>query len=75
MYMTDDRGLRFQVVPILIMLPLNIGLSIVLIGRIGSAGPVWALVVSTLTCQVLPYLWYVRRDLRHRRAEAAPPAG
>jgi O-antigen/teichoic acid export membrane protein len=74
MYMTDDRGLRFQVVPILVLLPLNIGLSIVLIGRIGAAGPVWAAVVSTLTCQVLPYLWYVRRDLRHRRAEAAAPA-
>lgn len=78
MYMTDERGLKFQVLPILILLPLNICLSIFLIHRIGAAGPIWAGATSALLCQVLPYLWYVRRDLRRRRVELdqggfAPP--
>ena len=68
MYMTDARGLRFQILPILIMLPLNIGLSMVLITAIGAGGPIVAGAVSALICQVLPYLWYVRRDLNARRA-------
>lgn len=70
MYMTDERGLKFQVVPILIMLPVNIGLSWTLIGVLGAAGPVVAASISALVCQVLPYFWYVRRDLRARRAGA-----
>lgn len=72
MYMTDERGLRFQVIPILILLPLNIGLSIVLIKWIGAAGPVWAGATSALLCQVVPNLWYVARDLERRRANARP---
>lgn len=67
MYMTDERGLKFQVLPILLMLPLNISLSWLLIGVLGAAGPVIAASISALLCQVLPYLWYVRRDLRSRR--------
>ena len=66
--MTDERGLRFQILPILVMLPLNIGLSMGLITTIGAGGPVVAGTVSALICQVLPYFWYVRRDLNARRA-------
>jgi O-antigen/teichoic acid export membrane protein len=71
MYMTDARGLRFQVWPILIMVPLNLALSWWLIGWLGPAGPVIASTFSVLVCQVLPSYWYVRRDLRRRTAEAA----
>ena len=38
MYMTDERGLRFQVVPVLVMVPLTLGLSWWLIGAIGAGG-------------------------------------
>lgn len=69
MYMTDGKGLRFQVAPLLLMVPLNLGLSIVLIGVVGAGGPVLASAVAILLCQVIPYLWYVRRDLGRRRAE------
>lgn len=69
MYMTDQRGLRFQVVPLLIMVPLNLGLSWWLIGIFGAAGPIMASAVALLVCQVLPDLWYVSKDLRRRRAE------
>ena len=33
MYMTDARGLRYQAVMVVLMLPVNVGLSVVLAGR------------------------------------------
>jgi len=74
MYMTDARGLRFQVPPILVLVPLNLGLSWWLIDPLGAAGPVIGSTVAVLLCQVLPNVWYVRRDLGRRRAAEAAPA-
>jgi O-antigen/teichoic acid export membrane protein len=71
MYMTDVQGLRFQVLPLLILVPVNLGLSWTLIGVIGAGGPVLGSAISVLLCQVLPYLWYVGRDLGKRRREMA----
>jgi len=71
MYMTDARGLRFQVAPILVMVPVNLGLSALLIPPLGSAGPVVGSAVAVLVCQVVPNWWYVRRDLAKRRIELA----
>jgi len=71
MYMTDRNGLVFQVVPLLIMVPVNLGLSWSLIGVVGAGGPVLGSAAAVLLCQVLPYFWYVRRDLARRRNEQA----
>lgn len=71
MYMTDHRGLRFQVIPILILVPLNVAISWMLINYIGAAGPIVGSAISVACCQVIPNLWYVQKDLRKRRAEAA----
>ncbi len=68
MYMTDRRGLVFQVVPVVAMVPIALGLSWVLILQIGAGGAVIGTAVAVLTCQVIPNLWYVARDLRQRRA-------
>lgn len=70
MYMTDLRGLRFQVLPILVMVPINLGLSWILVDPLGAAGPVIGSAVAVTLCQVLPNVWYVRRDLARRRSEA-----
>jgi Na+-driven multidrug efflux pump len=75
MYMTDAKGLQFQVLPILVMVPLNLGLSWVLIPVLGAAGPIVGSAVAVAICQVVPNLWYVQRDLAKRRrlaAEAEP---
>lgn len=69
MYMTDKRGLTFQVWPILASVPLNLALSWWLIGVIGAGGPIIGSAISVLVCQVLPNLWYVTHDLGRRRAE------
>lgn len=74
MYMTDAKGLRFQVVPILIMVPINLGLSWALVAPLGAAGPIVGSAIAVTACQVLPNIWFVRRDLERRRsAQAAFP--
>jgi O-antigen/teichoic acid export membrane protein len=69
MYMTDRNGLLFQVIPLLVMVPVNLGLSWGLIGAVGAGGPVLGSAIAVLLCQVFPYFWYVRRDLARRRNE------
>jgi O-antigen/teichoic acid export membrane protein len=70
MYMTDKRGLKFQVLPILLMVPLNLGISWWLIGVVGAGGPIIGSAISVFICQVVPSFVYVHRDLRARAAEA-----
>ena len=70
MYMTDKRGLQFQVVPILILVPINLGLSWFLVGVIGAGGTIIGSTVAVTLCQVVPNLVYVRRDLSRRREAA-----
>lgn len=67
MYMTDVRGLSFQVVPTLIMVPTALVLSWWFIPVVGAAGSVIAVSVAVATCQVVPNLIYVKRDLARRR--------
>jgi hypothetical protein len=55
------------VLPILIMVPLNLGLSWWLISLVGAGGPIIGSAVSVLLCQVIPNLLYTQRDLRARR--------
>lgn len=74
MYMTDVAGLRYQLIPIVIMVPLNLGLSWGLVAPLGAAGPIVGSAIAVTLCQVIPNLIYVRRDLRHRRAHLSMPA-
>jgi O-antigen/teichoic acid export membrane protein len=70
MYMTDARGLRYQAVMIvLVLLPINLGLSWYLAIRIGAAGPVIGSAVGVFLSQVAANWVYVRRELR-----AVPPS-
>lgn len=69
MYMTDQRGLTFQVWPILVMVPINVGLSWWLTTVVGAAGPVLGSAIGVLLFQVIPNLIYVQRDLARRRPD------
>lgn len=68
MYMTDARGLRFQVLPIFVLVPVNLAISWLLISPLGAAGPILGSAIAVTICQVLPNVWYVRRDLAQRRS-------
>lgn len=70
MYMTDLAGLRFQVVPTIIMIPVALGGSLLLIPLWGAAGNLAAVSAAVALCQVIPNLIYVRFDLRRRRTIA-----
>ena len=66
--MTDREGLRFQVLPIVLMVPTNIALAWVLVPVAGSAAPVIACAVGVLVFQVIPNAFWVRWDLARERA-------
>lgn len=68
MYMTDVRGLRFQMLPTIAMIPISLGMSFWLIPLFGAAGCVLAITAAVGICQVIPNLVYVRLDLRARRS-------
>ncbi|RMB58450.1 polysaccharide biosynthesis protein [Tessaracoccus antarcticus] len=70
MYMTDAKGLSFQVIPTLVMVPTSLGLSWWLIPIVGAAGSVIAVSSGVLVCQVVPNFIYVQRDLARRRNNA-----
>jgi O-antigen/teichoic acid export membrane protein len=67
MYLTDARGLRFQALMIVTVLPLNVGLSWYLAGPLGAAGPVLGSVVGVALSQVLATALYVRHRRRSTR--------
>ena len=68
MFLTDAPGLRFQAVMILLMLPVNVGLSLLWAVRLGPAGPVLGSVVGVLVFQLLANAWYVRRRVAQQAA-------
>jgi O-antigen/teichoic acid export membrane protein len=74
MYMTDAAGLRFQVVPSLMMMVVSIGLSWWLIGEVGAAGPAIGTAIAVGVCQIPAMVFYIVRDLRRRRLDEASPA-
>lgn len=74
MYMTDVPGLRFQAYFVLLLVPVNLGLSLILTLRVGAAGPVIGSAVAVLLCQVITNWWYVRRKLKHDSSSAPETA-
>jgi O-antigen/teichoic acid export membrane protein len=70
MYLTDAAGLRYQALMIVIMLPVNVGLSWYLTGPLGAAGPVVGSVVGVAVFEVLANLLMVRRRLLRSRTRA-----
>jgi hypothetical protein len=69
MYMTDERGLKFQVLPTILMIPISIGISVALIPVLGAAGAIIGSVIAVFACQVVPYYLFVLADIRRRRRD------
>jgi len=72
MYLTDEAGLKFQVLPIVVMVPINLALSWWLTLRIGAGGPILGSAISVFGCQVATNAWYIRRDIERRSTTVAP---
>ena len=61
MAMTDAKGLRFQAYMVLLMLPVNVGISVVLAVHLGAVGPVIGSIVGVAVFQLGANWWYVAR--------------
>ena len=69
MFMTDAPGLRYQAYMILIMVPINVGLSYWLAGALGAAGPVIGSLVGVIGFQYVANLIYIRKHQLLNTAE------
>ncbi len=73
-FLTDARGLRFQALMVILMMPFNVVVSIALARRFGAVGPVLGSFAGVLLFEAIPNGWYVRRLLGgHRRDSGAHP--
>ncbi len=75
MYLSDAPGLRLQAVATVVVLPVNLGLSIVLAERLGTPGPVIASVLTTTILLGVQGASAWRRIRSPRSVSDAPMAG
>jgi hypothetical protein len=61
MFIMDKPGIKFQVVPTLLMALVSVCLSLVLAPRLGAAGPPLGNAVAIVICQIVPFTMYIRR--------------
>ncbi|MET0811969.1 MAG: hypothetical protein ABWY03_02870 [Microbacterium sp.] len=73
MFIMDKPGLRFQVIPTLLMAFSSLGLSIVLTPIWGTAGPLLGNVIAMTVCQIIPFAIYIR--LNRKRLLSAKAVG
>lgn len=72
MFMMDTAGVRFQVLPTLLMAVTSVVLALVLTPLLGAIGPMIANSFAVVACQIVPYAIRIRR--RAREAERTPVA-
>lgn len=72
MFIMDKPGIRFQVVPTLLMAGGSLALSIVLAPVLGSAGPPLGNAVALLVCQIVPFAVYIARNRERLTAPRQP---
>jgi O-antigen/teichoic acid export membrane protein len=68
MFLTDAPGLRYQAFMIVIMVPVNLGISIALASRLGAVGPIIGSTVGVFFFELVANYLYVRRVLARDRS-------
>ena len=63
MFMTDAAGLRYQAAMVVMMVPVNLGLSLYLANRYGAIGPVIGSAIGVFLFQFVANWLFVRRAL------------
>jgi len=59
MFMNGANIIGFQVIIAFLMTVTNIVASILLVQRIGVAGPIWGTIISLTMCILIPTIWYI----------------
>lgn len=62
MFIMDEPGIRFQVLPALLMAASTLGLAILLTPTWGAIGPLVANSFSVVVFQLIPFAWYIQRN-------------
>jgi O-antigen/teichoic acid export membrane protein len=62
MFLMDDSGIRFQMIPVALMTISTIVLALLITPALGAAGPMMANALSVLVFQIVPFAAYVRRN-------------
>lgn len=75
MSLTDARGLAFQAVCALVLLPVNLGLTIALTPSLGAPGPLVGSIVAVILCQLVPNILLVRHRARRSTADETLTSG
>ncbi|MEW2012586.1 MULTISPECIES: lipopolysaccharide biosynthesis protein [Microbacterium] len=73
MALTDARGLVFQAVCAIVLLPVNLGLTVALTPTLGAPGPLVGSIVAVILCQLVPNVLLVRRRLRNQMPVSGGP--
>ncbi|PCE16310.1 hypothetical protein AUC47_00185 [Microbacterium sp. SZ1] len=61
MFLMDEAGIRFQMIPVALMTVSTIALALIVTPPLGAAGPVLANAFSVLVFQVIPFAVYISR--------------
>jgi O-antigen/teichoic acid export membrane protein len=64
MFLMDDSGIRFQMIPVALMTISTIVLALLITPALGAAGPMLANAVSVFVFQIVPFAAYARRNRR-----------
>lgn len=74
MFLMDEAGIRFQMIPVALMTISTIVIALLITPTLGAPGPVLANAVSVLVFQVVPFAIYTARH-RERLMGASPDSG
>lgn len=58
--------IKFQIVVATLMAIVNVGLSILLVSKIGAPGVVWGSIISYIFCVLIPYQIYIKNNTQRK---------
>lgn len=62
MFLMTKAGVRFQVIPTALMAISTVALAVVITPTMGAAGPLWANSAAMLVFQLIPFMYFIRRN-------------
>lgn len=74
MFLMDEAGIRFQMIPVALMTISTIVMAPLITPILGAAGPVLANAGSVLVFQIVPFVIYIMRHRERLMGSPAPPA-
>lgn len=74
MFLMDEAGIRFQMIPVALMTVSTVALALLITPTLGAGGPVIANAASVLVFQVVPFAVYIARHKDRLMGTSPDPA-